>query len=206
MMENDEMIFGEVRNPKVSYAAKYQDLDALVQRFFSDGEISDMELKTLGRLDALLTREFRVAQDYIGKMDKNSPMYSAAQELLTYMYRCRNLIDTAHDKAQLYHAMSDDKQKTIEMPKSLKDEKEVLTIRHVGMGGMFLLKGLISEQQRMEAERSFSEREVAMMSEQEREAIKLNIVRAISAIHDKQADSRRLNHILGLEHTRGAGR
>lgn len=205
-MENDEMILGDVRNPKVSYAAKYQDLDALVQRFFADGEISALELKTLGRLDSLLTREFRVAQDYIGKMDKKSPMYAAAQELLTYMYRCRNLIDSAHDKAQVYHAVNEDKHKTKTIAEPVKEEKELLKIRHISRAGMLLMMSLMTEKQRMAAEQSFSEKEVAKLSPKEREEIRLNVVRAIAAIHDKQADSRRLNHILGLEHTRGTAR
>ena len=209
-MTNDDMMRDEVRNPKVSYVAKYQDLDEMVQRFFADGEISDMELHTLGRLDSLLTRQFRVAQDYIGKMDKSSPMYAAAQELLTHMYRCRNLIDAAHDKARVYHAVGDDKQKVVEPTKTVKteetEEKDVLTIRNVSRAGTFLLMSLMTPKQRIEAERSFSEKEVALMSPKEREELQLNVVRAIAAIHDKQADSRRLNHILGLEHTRGGVR
>lgn len=209
-MTNDDMMIDEVRNPKVSYAAKYQDLDEMVQRFFADGEISAMELKTLDRLDSLLTRQFRVAQDYIGKMDKSSPMYAAAQELLTHMYRCRNLIDSAHNKAKVYHAMDDDKQKVVEPTKTVEteetEEKDVLTIRNVSRAGTFLLMSLMTPKQRIEAERSFSEKEVALMSPKEREELQLNVVRAIAAIHDKQADSRRLNHILGLEHTRGGVR
>lgn len=206
-MESPDAIIDDVRNPNVSYAAKYQDLDALVQQFFADGDISASELKTLGRLDSLLTREFRVAQDYIGKMDKKSPLYAAAQELLTYMYRCRNLIDSAHDKAQVYHAINEDKQKTAVMSaEPEKEEKKTLPIRNVSRAGAFLVMSLMTEKQRIAAEQSFSEKEVAVLSPQEREAIQLNIVRAISAIHDKQADSRRLNHILGLEHTRGAAR
>ncbi len=205
-MENDEMILGDVRNPKVSYAAKYQDLDALVQRFFADGEISALELKTLGRLDSLLTREFRVAQDYIGKMDKKSPMYAAAQELLTYMYRCRNLIDVAHDKAQVHHAVNEDKHKTKTISEPVKEEKEPLKIRHISRAGTLLMMSLMTEKQRMAAEQSFSEKEVAKLSPKEREEIRLNVVRAIAAIHDKQGDARRLNHILGLEHTRGTAR
>ena len=206
-MENDEMILGDVSNPKVSYAAKYQDLDALVQRFFADGEISALELKTLGRLDSLLTREFRVAQYYIGKMDKNSPMYAAAQELLTYMYRCRNLIDAAHDKAQVHHAVNEDKHKPAVMSvKPEKEEKKTLPIRHISRAGMLLMMSLMTEKQRMAAEQSFSEKEVAKLSPKEREEIRLNVVRAIAAIHDKQGDARRLNHILGLEHTRGTAR
>lgn len=206
-MENDDLIFEEIRNPKVSYAAKYQDLDALVQQFFADSNISDMELNTLGKLDALLMREFRIAQDYIGKMDKNSPMYAAAQELLTHMYRCRNLIDAAHDKAKVYHAIGDDKQKTsVVLPEPVKEEKEVLTIRNVSRGGMLLMASLNTEKQRMAAEQSFSEKEVAMMTPAEREEICLKVVRAIADIHENKADSRRLNHILGLGHTRGSGR
>ena len=209
-MTNDDMMIDEVRNPKVSYAAKYQDLDEMVQRFFADGEISALELKTLDRLDSLLTRQFRVAQDYIGKMDKSSPMYAAAQELLTHMYRCRNLIDAAHDKARVYHAVGDDKQKVVEPTKTVEteetEEKDVLTIRNVSRAGTFLLMSLMTPKQRIEAERSFSEKEVALMSPKEREELQLNVVRAMTAIHDKQADSRRLNHILGLEHTRGGVR
>jgi hypothetical protein len=206
-MENDDLIVDEIRNLKVSYAAKYQDLDALVQQFFADSNIYDMELNTLGKLDALLTREFRIAQDYIGKMDKNSPMYAAAQELLTHMYRCRNLIDAAHDKAKVYHAIGDDKQKTsVVLPEPVKEEKEVLTIRNVSRGGMLLMASLNTEKQRMAAEQSFSEKEVAMMTPAEREEICLKVVRAIADIHENKADSRRLNHILGLGHTRGSGR
>lgn len=206
-MTNDEMMIDEVRDPKVSYVAKYQDLDEMVQRFFSDGEISDMELKTLDRLDSLLTRQFRVAQDYIGKMDKNSPMYAAAQELLTHMYRCRNLIDGAHDKARVYHAMGDESKGAVATSHTLeKEDEKVLSIRNISRAGTFLMMSLMTPQQRMAAEYSFSEKEVALMSPKEREELQLNVVRAITAIHDKQADSRRLNHILGLEHTRGTTR
>ena len=206
-MTNDDMIIDDIRNPNVSYAAKYQDLDELVQRFFADGDISEFELKTLDRLDSLLTRQFQVAQDYIGKMDKSSPMYIAAQELLTPMYRCRNLIDSAHDKARVCHAMNDDKQKTVKISHvPVKEEKEVLTIRNVSRAGTFLLMSLMTPKQRIDAERSFNEKEVALMSSKEREELQLNVVRAITAIHDKQVDSRYLNHILGLERTRGAAR
>ena len=206
-MTNDDMIIDDIRNPNVSYAAKYQDLDELVQRFFADGDISEFELKTLDRLDSLLTRQFQVAQDYIGKMDKSSPMYMAAQELLTHMYRCRNLIDSAHDKARVCHAMNDDKQKTVKISHApVKEEKEVLTIRNVSRAGTFLLMSLMTPKQRIDAERSFNEKEVALMSSKEREELQLNVVRAITAIHDKQVDSRYLNHILCLERTRGAAR
>lgn len=206
-MINDEIIIDEVRNPNVSYAAKYQDLDELVQRFFADGDISDMELHTLGRLDSLLTRQFQVAQDYVGKMDKNSPMYAAAQELLTHMYRCRNLIDAAHDKAHLYQAMDVAQKKFVASSQaSKKEEDDVLSIRNISRSGALLMMSLMTKRQRMAAEQSFSEKEVALMSPKEREEFQLNVVRAITEIHDKQADSRRLNHILGLEHTRGSGR
>ena len=206
-MTNDETIIDDVRNPKVSYVAKYQDLDELVQRFFADGDISDMELHILGRLDVLLTRQFQVAQNYVSKMDKNSPMYAAAQELLTHMYRCRNLIDVAHSKARVYHAMDDDKKKSDDFSKkTVKEEKKVLSIRNVGRAGTLLMMSLMTKQQRMAAEQSFSEKEVAMLSPKERDEIQLNIVRAITEIHDKKADARCLNHILGLEHTRGSAR
>ncbi|MBR5129821.1 MAG: hypothetical protein IKV03_01160 [Alphaproteobacteria bacterium] len=204
-MQSDDMILGEMKNPKVSYAAKYQDLDALVHRFFEDGQISLPELNTLNRLDTLLTRQFQVAQDYVSKMDKNSPLYAAAQDLLLHMYRCRNLIDSAHDKAQLYYHEKKQEKNNV-APKPIKEEPEVLTIRNVGKSGMFLMMSLMDEKQRINAERSFSEKEVKAMSPKERADIEENIVRAITAIHDKQVDSRRLNHILGLEHTRGAAR
>ena len=99
-MDDIKELIDDIKNPKVSGISKFRDLDAMVKDYFSDGIITDKELMTLDRIDALLTNEFRVAQEHIAKMDKKSPSYGAAQELLNYMYRCRNLID----KCPIYQA------------------------------------------------------------------------------------------------------
>ena len=73
--EEDKNNLKEMANPRVRTLARYEDLDGLVNKFFSDGIITDIELSTLSKIDSILTTEFRVAQDYLAKMDEKSPLY-----------------------------------------------------------------------------------------------------------------------------------
>lgn len=197
-MTDVNQLLDEIRNPKVSVVSKFHDLDALVKEFFSDGVISGVELGTLDRMDALLTKEFRVAQEYIGKMDKKSPMYESAKYLLEYMYRCRNLIDAAHNKAKVYNELTQDQKKRVD---SRHVKKEKLDISGIDHDGMLLMMSLMTPENRMRAQQSFSKQEEEELSGRERSEITNRIIQAINFIHDKKMNARQLNQILQLGYT-----
>lgn len=187
----------KIETRRVPHVARYQDLDALVHRFFSDGQITDTELNILGRLDNILTTEFRVAQEHFVTMDKSSPLYAKAQDLINYLYRCRNLIDAAHDKAKVYNALSEqEKKRFTERP--IKSEPDVLNLTHIGTAGVALVKGLLTPMQRAAAQDSFDKRQIQPITPTERQQIEMRLDKALMAMNDKTPDSTRLNRLLGL--------
>lgn len=198
-MDDIKELIDDIKNPKVSGISKFRDLDAMVKDYFSDGIITDKELMTLDRIDALLTNEFRVAQEHIAKMDKKSPSYGAAQELLNYMYRCRNLIDAAHNKAKVYNELDDGQKKQLA---THQEEKTQLDLSGIGKKGVLLMLSLMTPAQRMAAERSFSTKNLHEISPAERIEIEMRIMQAIHAIRSKNTDAHYLNHILQLGHER----
>lgn len=201
----DKKNLKEMANPRVITLARYEDLDGLVHKFFADGSISDKELSDLSKIDSVLTTEFRVAQDYLAKMDEKSPLYKIGKDLVAYMYRCRTLIDKAHARAKICHATEDEaeRRKILEVSQAQEERKEqerkeVLTLTNVGTTGMMLVLSLITPAQRMKAEESFSKKEVQKLSPKERQEIELRLLQAMQAMRDDQITTARLNQILNL--------
>ncbi len=196
-MANMKEVLKKIETPRVPHVARYHDLDALVNRFFSDGNISDLELAVLGKLDRILTAEFRVAYDYFSQMDKSSPLYGKASELIDYLYRCRNLIDAAHDKAKVYNALSETEKKRL-VVRSRKSEPEVLDLSQLSKGGILLVKGLLSVKNRVAAQQSFERQEDLPITPKERQAIQIRLDRALEAMSGQTTDTKKMNRILGL--------
>lgn len=201
-MPTNEQLYHNIANPRVPGLARYQDLDSLVTRFFSDGKISTEELNVLNRIDDTLTAEFRVAQDYLSQMDSNSPMYGAAKELVNYLYRCRNLIDAAHDKAKIYNELGQDEKQRMTQREQ---QKETLDLSHIGRAGVALVLGLMRPDQRLKAEESFSRRAVREINPDERAAIEQRLVQAMQQMRTPQVDIHQMNYILGLGMERSRG-
>lgn len=200
-MSVNEKLYQNIAHPRVAGLARYQDLDSLVTQFFSDGKITDAELKTLDRIDDILTDEFQVAQDYLSKMDPNAPLYDAAKELVNYLYRCRNLIDAAHDKAKVYNQLDEAEKRRME---ERAEKKETLNLSHIGSAGIALVLGLMRPEQRLQAEESFSKRAVRVIAPAERAQIEQRLLQAMQALRTPQADVHKMNQILalGVERTR----
>lgn len=203
--EEDKNNLKEMANPRVRTLARYEDLDGLVNKFFSDGIITDIELSTLSKIDSILTTEFRVAQDYLAKMDEKSPLYKVGKDLVAYMYRCRTLIDKAHAKAKVCNSIEDEEERCrvvrvaqIQEERQEQERKEVLTLTNVGVAGTMLMLSLITPAQRMQAEESFSRKEVQKLSPEERQEIELRLVQAMQAMREGQINTTQLNRILNL--------
>ncbi len=203
--EEDKNNLKEMANPRVRTLARYEDLDGLINKFFSDGSITDAELGALSKIDSILTTEFRVAQDYLARMDEKSPLYGVGKDLVAYMYRCRTLIDKAHAKAKICHSIEDEEERyrviksaQIQEERQEQDKKEILTLTNVGTAGIMLMLSLITPAQRMQAEQSFSKKEVQKLSPKERQEIELRLIRAMQAMRDGQINTAQLNQILNL--------
>lgn len=197
---NQLSLLNITQKPNVEELSRYQDLENLVKTVFMDEHVSDLELKVLGDIDALLVAEFYVAQESLNKMDQNSPMYAAAKELVTHLYRCRMLIDKAHDKAKVYNDLSHfekERLKAAEMAKS-SVQKETLSLSNIGEKGMALMMGLMTPEQRIQAEQSFAKKQVRALSVAEREAIEQRVMAAIQSIRAGQTNAMQLNRILDL--------
>ncbi|MBR4926836.1 MAG: hypothetical protein IKY98_00765 [Alphaproteobacteria bacterium] len=207
--EEDKKNLKEMANPRVRTLARYEDLDGLINKFFSDGSITDAELNALSKIDSILTTEFRVAQDYLSKMDEKSPLYRVGKDLVAYMYRCRTLIDKAHAKAKICNSIEDEEERyrvvkaaQVQEERKEQEKKEVLTLTNVGTAGVMLMLSLITPAQRMQAEQSFSQKEVQKLSPKERQEIELRLIRAMQAMREGQINTAQLNQILDLGRSR----
>ena len=69
---------------------------------------------------------------------------------------------------------------------------------NVGVAGTMLMLSLITPAQRMQAEESFSRKEVQKLSPEERQEIELRLVRAMQAMREGQINTAQLNQILNL--------
>lgn len=192
--------FNITHNPNAKELSRYQDLENLVKTVFMDNHVSDLELKVLSGIDELLVVEFYVAQDCLSKMDSSSPMYAAAKELVTHLYRCRILIDKAHEKAKIYNDLSHSDKERLQAAEMAKSsvQKQTISLSNIGENGVALVMGLMSPEQRMQAEKSFAQKQVRTLSVDEREVIERRIMDAMHSIHAGKTNSAQLNRILDL--------
>lgn len=191
---DDARILSELENPLVPGLARYQDLDEFISRVFLDGFVSQSELNTLNRIDEILDSEYMVAQDLISKMDSKSPMYAVAREMLHHLYRCRNLIDSAADKAKVYNELEKAEQELMERRER---QKETLDIK-VSTGGLNLINSLMTPEQRIQAERSFAMKAMKTLNPVERETIAERLTRVMGAMKETKLNAFQMNKMLCL--------
>lgn len=192
---DDASILRDLEDPIVPGLARYQDLDEFISKVFLDGIVSDSELQTLERIDEILDSEYMVAQDLIAKMNPKSPMYGVAREMIQHLYRCRNLIDNAADKAKIYNELGDDEKERLERREREKDD---LTVKVGSEAGMALLKSLMTPQQRIQAEQSFANKAVRALSAAEHEAIANRLNRVMGAMKETHLNAFQMNKMLCL--------
>lgn len=192
---DDARIINELENPLVPGLARYQDLDEFISKVFIDGFVSGDELKSLERIDEILDSEYMVAQNLISKMDPKSPMYAVAKDMIHYLYRCRNLIDNAADRAKIYNEMTEEEKELMERRER---QKESLDIKVATAAGLDLIQSLMTPSQRIQAEQSFAAKAMKALSPAEHEAIAERLTRVMGAMRETKLNVFQMNKMLCL--------
>lgn len=193
MVDNAGLLH-QIENPRVQGLARYQDLDAFVSKVFSDGFVSSMELTVLKQIDDVLDSEYQVAQGIISKMEPSSPMYMVAKEMLNYLYRCRNLMDAAADKAKIYNELQEAERRLMEIRER---QKETLDLK-LCSDGLALMQDLMTPQKRMQAEQSFSAKAMRALDPAEKEAISERLFHVMQTMRETHLNAFQMNKMLCL--------
>ncbi len=165
-------------------ASRYFDLVRVVEHFYSDGMISDAELKDMREIRSETLINYQVAADMLHKMDPKAAEYGKLKELVDYLRKCWVLMDYATDKG----VVANREQEMEKQQKSLNldgNNKKSLDLE-IDAAAKELLFGLKTPDQRREADAAEIDRAVAQMPREVKEKTAQEIVRSLQAM--KQQD------------------
>ncbi len=194
----DTNLIDSSRDYRVS---RYFNLVRVVERFYSDGAISDQELSSMKEMRSETLINYQVAADMLHKMDKKAPEYNKLKELVDYLRKCWVLMDYATDKGAVVN-----REQTLEPQKPLlnlnQKEKETLTL-DVDAAAMALVAGLKTPEQRREANAENIARAVELMPREVKERTAQEIVQALQAMKQQDLIAAR-RRLLDIERSRVA--
>lgn len=165
-------------------ASRYFDLVRVVEHFYSDGMISDAELKDMREIRSETLINYQVAADMLHKMDPKAAEYGKLKELVDYLRKCWVLMDYATDKGVVVnHEQEMEKQR--ESITLNKTQKKSLDLEIDGVAKE-LVSALKTPEQRREANAEEISRAVAQMPREVKEKAAQEIVRSLQEM--KQQD------------------
>ena len=82
---------------------RYFDLIKRIDEFYADGVITTEELNRMGDMRGETLVNYQVAQKLLKKMDPKAADYGKLTELVDYLRRCWQTMDTAYDRGVQLH-------------------------------------------------------------------------------------------------------
>lgn len=187
-------------NSRFPTLSRYRDLISFLQNVFRDGLITDEELRVVTQVERDILLEYELAADIYSKIPNSSPRKTAAERLLSHIYRCFVVMSFAKERAKIQNT-NQRKRAYRQTPVRSVDDNRILMIK-ANQEQSVLLKGLETDLQRIEVQLPRIRRDLAKLTPEERVYYEGCINAALDyleQINMENLNAIEMNRILGLE-------
>ncbi len=192
---------GEYRsNSRFPTLSRYRDLIGFLQNVFRDGLVTDEELRVVTQVERDILLEYELAADICSKIPNSSPRKTAAERLLSHIYRCFVVMSFAKERAKIQNT-NQRKRAYRQTPVRSVDDNRILMIK-TNKEQSVLLKGLETDLQRIEVQLPRIRRDLAKLTPEERVYYEGRInatLDYLEQINMENLNAIEMNRILGLE-------
>ncbi len=184
---------------------RYHELTGIINRVYTDGLVSDMELKSLEKLERDAEDGYYLAADMLHAMDPKDPKYPEVKYLVSYLRNCWRLMDYAAT-----HAKRDNQNTKAPTPPDKTPAKAVLPKEqpkkpldlNLSMEEMYFVLSLRTPEMRREANREMIAKKVKDMDPHRQADLKSRIVRTMAAMEKERLTEMQMTHLMGFEMSR----
>ncbi|MBR6729796.1 MAG: hypothetical protein IKL90_00430 [Alphaproteobacteria bacterium] len=188
------------KNSRFPTLSRYRDLINFLKNVFSDGIVTKEELDIVTKVERDILLEYELAADICAKLSDDSERKTAAERLLTHLYRCFVVVSFAKDRARLQHANQSSRSKEERVIRPPEINKKLFVKPTVAQ--RILLEGLGDERARIEADLPRIRRDLAKLTPEERIEYEGMINAALDHLERVNLENlnvQEMNRLLGFE-------
>lgn len=187
-------------NSRFPTLSRYRDLINFLKNVFVDGIVTKEELDIVTKVERDILLEYQLAADIYSKIPDGSERKTAADRLLTHLYRCFVVVSFAKDRARLQHVTQTERTKDERVIRPLEKNKRLHLKTTAAQ--RILLEGLGDERSRIAADLPRIRRDLAKLTAEERIEYEGMINAALDHLERVNLENlnvREMNKLLGLE-------
>lgn len=186
-------------NSRFPTLSRYRDLISFLQNVFKDNLITNEELRVVTQVERDILLEYELAADICSKLPSFSPRKTAAERLLSHIYRCYIVMNFAKERAKMQNLTQNE---TPHNQIKIKNPKDKILTLKVNPIQAELLSEVETQRQRIVADLPRIKKDLEKLPTDEKNKYEQKINAALDYLEQVNAGNLNVidvNRLLGLE-------